>query len=283
MFNSEARTRAIKSLERSIHSHDIARESVESSSVELHEQRQGVASVTIGDVEAYVNSMSNTPKDFARTMSEFRLQVGRFQHVVQGLELEAASTTKLGSATAGTGALAGIGLVTAGPSVAMAIATTFGTASTGTAISALSGAAATNAALAWLGGGAVATGGAGMAGGGAFIALASPIGWGIAGVTIIGSGVYRSRKNTAIARRATVKRMQVEAELRNLEVALVDIRKLSAQTGTHAAGCAEDLAWLRQHAPSDYDSFEENHKERLAALINHVRSLGALLHRSAMP
>lgn len=71
----------------------------------------------------------------------------------------------------------------------MGIATTFGVASTGTAISALSGAAATNAALAWLGGGALAVGGGGMAAGNAFLALAGPIGWAIAGVALVASGL----------------------------------------------------------------------------------------------
>lgn len=63
-------------------------------------------------------------------------------------------------------------------------------ASTGTAISALSGAAATNAALAWLGGGALAVGGGGMAAGEAFLALAGPVGWAIAGVSLVVSGLF---------------------------------------------------------------------------------------------
>jgi excinuclease ABC subunit C len=84
---------------------------------------------------------------------------------------------------------AGVAVAALGPTAAMGIATTFGVASTGTAISALSGAAATNAALAWLGGGALAAGGGGMAAGSAFLALAGPIGWAIAGVAIISSGL----------------------------------------------------------------------------------------------
>ena len=59
----------------------------------------------------------------------------------------------------------------------------------GLAISALSGAAATNAALAWLGGGALAAGGGGMAAGNVFLALAGPVGWAIAGVALIASGL----------------------------------------------------------------------------------------------
>lgn len=91
----------------------------------------------------------------------------------------------------GGAAVAGLGVAVAafGPTVAMGVATTFGVASTGTAIAALHGAAATNAALAWLGGGVLAAGGGGMAAGSAFLALAGPIGWAIAGVSVLFSGI----------------------------------------------------------------------------------------------
>ena len=70
---------------------------------------------------------------------------------------------------------------------ALGVATTFGVASTGTAISSLSGAAATNAALAWLGGGTLAAGGGGIAAGQLLLTLAGPVGWAIAGTTIVAS------------------------------------------------------------------------------------------------
>lgn len=94
-----------------------------------------------------------------------------------------------------TAAVAGGLTATLGPSAAMAIATTFGTASTGAAIGTLGGAAATNAALAWLGGGAVAAGGTGMAGGSALLAALGPIGWSVAGVSIVTSLALSRSKN----------------------------------------------------------------------------------------
>lgn len=48
----------------------------------------------------------------------------------------------------------------------------------------------TDAALAWLGGGTLAAGGGGMAAGEAFLALAGPVGWAIAGVALITSGIF---------------------------------------------------------------------------------------------
>ena len=95
---------------------------------------------------------------------------------------------KVGYSAAGTSF--GISVATLGPWAAMGVATSFGTASTGTAISLLSGAAAKNAALAWLGGGAIAAGGGGMAAGNAFLALAGPVGWGLAAVSLLTGGLF---------------------------------------------------------------------------------------------
>lgn len=100
-------------------------------------------------------------------------------------DFESAKNAEIGSGAAG-GAL-GVGVATLGPTAAMGVATTFGVASTGTAISSLSGAAATNAALAWLGGGTLAAGGGGMAAGQLLLTLAGPVGWAIAGTTIVAS------------------------------------------------------------------------------------------------
>ena len=97
-------------------------------------------------------------------------------------------------ATGGAGVAAGAAVASMAPTAMMWVATTFGTASTGTAISALGGAAATNAAVAWLGGGAIAAGGGGMAAGQALLALAGPVGWGVAGVSVIATALLAWRK-----------------------------------------------------------------------------------------
>lgn len=100
--------------------------------------------------------------------------------------------------TAGVGVTGGLAVTSLAPSAAMWVATTFGTASTGTAISALSGAAANSAALAWLGGGSIAAGGAGVTGGQALLALAGPIGWSIAGATLLTSIILLSNNKRKI-------------------------------------------------------------------------------------
>ena len=279
MFNSSARREAIKKLNGSVQSHETIRKQVERATMELFKQRQRAAAEVIKPVEEYVNLLANSPKEFDKGVAQFRIEVNRFAKTVQHIEVDAKRSTKIGSSTGVAGAAAGVGVAAFGPSAAMAVATTFGTASTGTAISALSGAAATNAALAWLGGGAIAAGGGGMAAGSSFLALAGPVGWGIGGVALVGSGLYRNSRNKKHAREATEQRIRVESEIRSLQTVNREVEGLQSRTNTHVEGCLSELSWLKDQERGDYHRFSEAQRQRLAALINHIRSLGELLNK----
>ena len=280
MFNSKARKEAIRKLEIAIERHESVRNDAVQASELLFAQRQrGVEAV--GAVEEYVNLLANSPKEFDKTIAETRIEADRFKGVVKRFEVEAARAARIGSSTGAAGAAVGVGVAALAPSEAMAIATTFGTASTGTAISALSGAAATNAALAWLGGGALAAGG-GMAGGSALLALAGPVGWTVGGAALVGSGIYLNSRNKKHAKEATEKRMEVEAQIRSLKAASRKIAGIQRLAKTHTEGCLDGLRRLKSHAPNDYHRFSQEQKLRLAALINHVRSLGALLNKEVV-
>lgn len=278
MLNFEAKDKAIKSLENSVKQHESIRAEVQRASIKLFEQRQWVATEVIERVETFINHLANSPKEFDKAVAEYRVQVNLFRTTVRKLELKAAESMRVGGVSGGAAAAAGVGVAAFGPTAAMAIATTFGTASTGTAISALSGAAATNAALAWLGGGALAVGGGGMAAGNGLLAMAGPIGWIIGGVALAGSGTYLHSKNAEIAKKATQKRMEVEAEIRSLKTADREICELSTKTRTLSDGCLKDLSYLQANAPGDYKQFSQEQKERLGTLINLIRALGKLLN-----
>ena len=151
--------------------------------MQLYVERKRVVD-TISFVDNIVNSIANSPKEFASEFEKINMNRKKFVDscTFANRELEDARNASIG---AGAGLAAGASVVFMGPTAAMWVATTFGTASTGAAISTLSGAAATNAALAWLGGGAVAAGGKGIVAGKALLAMAGPIGWSIAGATLL--------------------------------------------------------------------------------------------------
>ena len=277
MLNSSVRRRALEALKKSVEKHRLVRKNTTAASKKLFSQRRRAANEVIDRVEAYVNTLANSPKEFDKTVEVCRVEAGRFQNRVEHLEAEVARAASIGSAAGTAGALAGVGVAALGPSAALAVATTFGTASTGTAISALSGAAAANAALAWLGGGALAAGGGGMLAGKALLAMAGPVGWAVVGTALVGSAAYLRSRNKKHAEEAVRRRVEVEAEIRSLRAAKIEIDGLTASVSRHANGCLRDLDWLEKEAPPDYNRFGETEKERLAALVNHVRSLGKLL------
>lgn len=173
----------------------IAQEKTEATlkktNVKIEELGKYTASLytTLTDIQVLFDKIRNVPSEKQLEYEELKKIRINWKQQVDKIEADykAAVVKDAGKGVVGVGA--GMAVVALGPTAAMGIATTFGVASTGTAISALSGAAATNAALAWLGGGALAVGGGGMAAGNALLAMAGPIGWSIAAVAIIGSGL----------------------------------------------------------------------------------------------
>lgn len=158
----------------------------------------------------------------------------------------------------------------------MGVATTFGVASTGTAISALSGAAATNAALAWLGGGALAAGGGGMAAGSAFLALAGPIGWTIAGLSIIASGLMFFKTKGDKERLENVYTLISNRDVKSYELAIVElserIKRIIDETGK-----LEEAVIKIETFGTDYSQMTEEQQYELGAYVNLMEAATKLL------
>ena len=228
----------------------------------------------IDNVEAFVNSIANRPKDFDTEFEEINTNRNHFTESCEfaNKELQAAREAAGG---AGAGLAAGATVAFMGPTAAMWIATTFGTASTGTAISALSGAAATNAALAWLGGGALAAGGGGTAAGTALLAMAGPIGWSIAGATLLTSIVLFAKKRLKLNKE---KNSEIESVKANTE----KVKELDAQIKAiidETKGISENLKKAYTECLTvfgcNYNDLSDDQKLKLGALVNNTKALSA--------
>ena len=172
---------------------------------------------------------------------------------------------------------AGASVAFMAPSAAMWVATTFGTASTGTAISTLSGVAAQNAALAWLGGGALSAGGGGMAAGNALLAMAGPVGWSIAGATLLTSILLFAKKRTKLNKQ---KNEEIESVKRNTEQVKevdADLKELLDETISIRDGVNGSFTSNLDMYGKDYASFSDEQKKSLGALVNNTKALSALL------
>ncbi len=235
----------------------------------------------INQVENLVNSIANHPKSFDVEFEEILTNRDVFLGCCEfgKRELQAAREAAGG---AGAGLAAGASVAFMAPTAAMWIATTFGTASTGAAISTLSGAAATNAALAWLGGGALATGGGGMAAGNALLALAGPIGWTIAGATLLASILIFTSKKAKLNKQ---KNEEIETVKKNTErIREVDaqLEQILSETTQVRSGLDDAYTQALSLFGKDYTMFSDEQKKSLGALVNHTRTMSALFGKTVL-
>lgn len=233
----------------------------------------------ISFVESLVNSIANRPKSFDAEFEEISIHRKKFTESRDFANRELQEARKAATG-AGAGLAAGASVAFMAPTAAMWVATTFGTASTGTAISTLSGAASTNAALAWLGGGTLAAGGGGMAAGNALLALAGPVGWSIAGATLLSSILLFTSKKAKLNKQ---KNEEIQAVKKNIEA----IRELDEEIGlilSETAGIRTSLNDMLTKALSlfgaDYLTFDDSQKQLLGALVNNTKALSAMFEKN---
>ena len=232
-------------------------------------------------VEMLVNSIANAPKTFETDFDEISLRKKEFLQSEEFAQkdLEAARQSAAG---AGVGFTAGAAVASMSPTAAMWVATTFGTASTGTAISTLSGAAAAKAALAWLGGGALAAGGGGTAAGSALLAMAGPIGWTIAGATLLTSIVLFTKKkfeNREAKEEALTAVKQNTAVVKSIDVQIATLLKETTSLRESLVSLyGECLMFFN----ADFPALDDSHQSKLATLVNNTKSCAALLSKRIM-
>lgn len=243
--------------------------------VALLRQRERSADL-IEFITNLVNSIANTPKSFTTTFDEVTVQRAQF------LEAEELARRDLvaargSAAAAAAGFAASAAVAGLAPTAAMWVATTFGAASTGTAISTLSGAAASNAALAWLGGGTLAAGGGGTAGGTALLALAGPVGWSLAGATLLTSIALFAKKkfeNREAKHEATSAVKQNTAHVTRIGAEIDDLLQRTTAVRERLAFSYSELV---PSFSADFLELDPADQSRLAALVNNTKASAALL------
>lgn len=267
-----------RKLEQAISKYNETYSIVNSSGESLLEKRNA-AVILIEDTEKLVNSIARHPKSYDRDIAEINIERQKFKGTIEyAKEQEKVLKKSVGNVAAG--AAAGVGVASLAPTAAMWVATTFGTASTGTAISALSGAAATNAALAWLGGGALAAGGGGMVAGQALLALAGPIGWGIAGASILTSVllIWKKKMHAQESKKEEIARIKNCTE--SLQELKGKIDQISLETDSLRKSLKDQIASLHELSGKDYISFSNDDQVKLGTLVNNTKTLSMLLNKT---
>lgn len=233
----------------------------------------------IAKIEDLVNSIANTPNEFTSTISRVEAAVKKFKETEKYAEESLKNSQKAGANVA-AGVAAGTAVASLAPTAMMWVATTFGTASTGTAISTLSGAVATKAALAWLGGGALTAGGAGVAGGEALLALAGPIGWGIAGASAAISASAMGIKNKKLADKVIEEAKTITMAGAELNETAAIIDNLRKETELLLNNLSEQYYDYSELTGADYNSIPQEKQIGLGAMVNNTLALAELLNKT---
>lgn len=231
---------------------------------------------TLGIIQSLFDKIRNVPSDKQDEYEKIKLVHMNWKQQVDKIEndYEKIKRDKVGVGIGG--ALGGVGVAMLGPTAAMGIATTFGVASTGTAIAALHGAAAANAALAWLGGGALAAGGGGMAAGNALIALAGPVGWAIAGMAILGSGILFWMAKSDQERLENLFLLISKRDQKLYNQAIVELNERISRIIKETTMLMEAIIDIVSFG-TDYNKMTEKQQYALGAYVNLMNSATQLL------
>lgn len=280
LFNDKLRSEAVANYHESIQIYNEKATELTNKSTDLYQTRDKAIKV-VKIVEERISKLANKPKEFETKLEEINIEIQNFEdkqlaitQAIKEAELASGST----AATASLSAL-GVTVATLGPTAAMGVATTFGVASTGTAISSLTGAAANSAALAWLGGGSIAAGGGGMAAGNAFLAMAGPVGWGIAGLMLtasVGASVFANKKNEEVAKEALDEQKKIELLIRQTDKSIIEISELNNLIEKQTEGIyLANLSLIGK----DYNLFTDDEKYQAGSLVNSTLSLTSMINK----
>lgn len=262
MFGEEIRKVTFVELDKALEEYKTKFSEILEKSKLLYSERRYAVDLLI-QVDEYIHSLSNKPKELEKTMEEVELERQKFENEIKELK---------GNWEKEENALK--------TETRIAIATAFGTAAVGTsitAITALSGAAATNVALAYFGTGALALGGAGMATSEAVVAALGPIGWAIAGVILIGSGIMLDNKKK---KEIEKQQKQVEQKIMTIKEGINELKKKEKRiieetksTSSLNLGIGKVLGDLKRNRKRNYRWFSKTEKEQLMQLMNASNAL----------
>ncbi|RGM74071.1 hypothetical protein DXB95_02580 [Streptococcus ilei] len=231
---------------------------------------------SLTSIQEQFDKIRNVPSEQKLQYEELKQIRLNWKQQADKIDKDYKNVTVKNAGVGAAGAGLGVAVVTMGPTVAMGVATTFGVASTGTAISTLSGAAATNAALAWLGGGALAAGGGGMAAGNAFLALAGPVGWAIAGVSLLASGLIFWKSKSDKNHLENVFIAISERDIKSYKLAIIELKERISRIIDENSKLTDAIGEIESFG-LDYNKMSEGQQYALGSYVNLMLSSTQLL------
>ena len=108
MFNNDLKKKALNRLKSTNERYQTVTKGVAIRAENLHSFRYNSSKKLIQDTEYYVNILSNSPKEFEKTVNELKISFQRFDAVLKKVE-EKDNTAIVGGTTAVAGVASGVG------------------------------------------------------------------------------------------------------------------------------------------------------------------------------
>ena len=126
----------------------------------------------------------------------------------------------------------------------------------------------------------MASGGGGVAAGNALLALAGPIGWTIAGATLLSSILLFSTKKVKLNKQKNEEIESVKQNIETIKEMDLQIGKILGDTGNIRSGLNRIYTECLQMYGKDYLAFSDEQKGMLGALVNNTKALSALFGKT---
>ncbi len=230
----------------------------------------------LNEMQELFDQIRNVPSEERFNYEEQIKIKDHWKTQVEEIEKEYNTAVAKNAGKGAAGAGVGVAMAALGPTAAMGVATTFGVASTGVAISSLNGIAATNAALAWLGGGTLAAGGGGVAAGEAFLAMAGPIGWAIAGLSLLASGLFIWKNSNDNKRLSDIFILIGKRDVESYKLSIVELEERFKELRKQISILDRAIEEIKTFG-TDYDLMREEQQYKLGSYVNDLKRANRLL------
>ena len=244
--------------------------------IELLGEKASTLSERLNILQAVFDAIRGVPNEEKLKLDELKKVRLNWIQQVEKIKADYKMTQAKAIGGGAVGTSGGVAIAALGPSAAMGVATTFGMASTGTAISSLSGAAATNAALAWIGGGALTAGGGGMAAGKIFITLTGPVGWTIASVALVSSGLIFLKNSNDKKRLEKIFLSISHRDTKSYQLAIVELNERSDRIMSETELLSKVIDESKSYG-TDYDKMTQQQQLQLITFVNFMHASTQLL------
>jgi hypothetical protein len=264
MFNIKARKSATTDYSAALDTYESAYNALEVE-VELLNKALTMSCEVLSQTGNFVNSIANTPKEFAATVEKLNAECTYFRSADEFSRKAQRSTIGYG-----IGGIVGSTAVAVGTQIAKNIVI-----KSTAPIVAKAAVAGGAKAFASLGVGAVAgTTAKSLA------VLIGPIGWGLCGASLVFSGYKMNQANRKIANELEVETVNIKTETAGLEKSKASAMFLSADLTTLCDALSHLLAECLSMKGADFATLDEACKERLGVIVNHARSLSRMVNNA---